>query len=135
MTPAERRWKWVKKSAMPKDLLELMEKLTKDKKKKKESTTKKTITDSGAVSNEPSTDFITQLHTRNDIDVDYTVSFNVKERLDYLKKDRIKGKYSPEYHVKVLNLMVDKMPDKDEDVSLKVEVLILMIGTLFQTAK
>jgi hypothetical protein len=63
--------------------------------------------------------------------VDYTVSFNVKERLEYLKKDRIKGKYSPEYHVKVLNLMVDKMPDKEEDVALKVEVLILMIGTLF----
>lgn len=48
-----------------------------------------------------------------------------------MKKDRIKGKYSPEYHVKVLNLMVDKMPEKEEDVALKVEVLILMIGTLF----
>ena len=63
------------------------------------------------------------------------MAFNVKERLEFLKKDRIKGKYSPEYHVKVLNLMVEKMPDKEEDVTLKVEVLILMIGTLFQTAK
>ena len=28
MTPAERRWKWVKKTALPKDLVDLMDKLT-----------------------------------------------------------------------------------------------------------
>jgi hypothetical protein len=35
MTPAERRWKWVIKSALPKDLVELMEKLANSKAKKK----------------------------------------------------------------------------------------------------
>jgi len=49
MTPQERRWKWVKKSALPKDLVELMDKLTKDKKKKKDTTIKKVVTESGAV--------------------------------------------------------------------------------------
>jgi hypothetical protein len=43
MTPAERRWKWVKKAALPKDLVELMEKLANKKlKKKKESVKKET---------------------------------------------------------------------------------------------
>lgn len=80
-------------------------------------------------------DFVTLLSARNDLDVDYTNSFNVKERLELLKKDRMKGKYSPDYHAKVMQCMVDQMPSKDEDVTLKVEVLLLMIGTLFQTAK
>lgn len=133
MTPAERRWKWVKKQALPKDLLELMEKLANTKaKKKKEQTIKKVTAEAVGVEQEPSSDFVTQLRARNDIDIDYTNSFNVKERLEFLKKDRIKGKYSPEYHVKVLSLMTEKMPDKeDADVTLKVEVLLLMIGTLF----
>ena len=133
MTPAERRWKWVKKQALPKDLLELMEKLANTKaKKKKDQTIKKVTTEAVGLEQEPSSDFVTQLRARNDIDVDYTNSFNVKERLEFLKKDRIKGKYSPEYHVKVLNLMIEKMPDREEnDVTLKVEVLLLMIGTLF----
>lgn len=74
---------------------------------------------------------MTQLRARNDIDVDYTDAYNVKERLEFLKKDRIKGKYSADYHVRVLNLMFEKMPDREEDTTLKVEVLLLMIGTLF----
>jgi len=41
MTPAERRWKWVKKAALPKDLVELMEKLANKKLKKKKETAKK----------------------------------------------------------------------------------------------
>jgi hypothetical protein len=136
MTPAERRWKWVKKSALPKDLVELMETLTKDKKKKKESTVKEVTEETEKDQLEAGgADFVTLLSARNDLDVDYTNAFNVKERLEYLKKDRIKGKYSPEYHVRVMSLMIEKMPDRDEDVTLKVEVLLLMIGTLFQTAK
>ena len=132
MTPAERRWKWVKKAALPKDLVELMEKLANKKLKKKKETVKKETAEAVQGEAEPSSDFVTQLRARNDIDVDYTNSFNVQERLDYIKKDRIKGKYHPEYHVKVLNLMIEKMPDKeDADITLKVEVLLLMIGTLF----
>jgi hypothetical protein len=76
------------------------------------------------------------VHARNDLAVDYNVVFNVRERLEFLKKERIKGKFSPDYHVQVMNLMVENMPDKEEiDITLKVEVLILLVGTLFQTAK
>ena len=75
---------------------------------------------------------MTQVHARNDLAVDYTNSFNVKERLEFLKKERIKGKYSADYHVRVMNLIIEKMPDKEEsDITLKVEVLLLLIGTLF----
>jgi len=38
MTPAERRWKWVKKDAIPEDLAELMEKLSRKKGKKVKTT-------------------------------------------------------------------------------------------------
>jgi len=45
MTPAERRWKWVKKASLPKDLVELMEKLANKKLKKKKETVKKETTE------------------------------------------------------------------------------------------
>jgi len=34
MLPAERRWKWVKKDALPEDLADLIEKLSRKKSKK-----------------------------------------------------------------------------------------------------
>lgn len=45
MTPEERRWKWVKKENLPLDLAELMEKLTRPKKKAKtaDKTDKKSV--------------------------------------------------------------------------------------------
>ena len=131
MTPAERRWKWVKKTALPKDLVELMDKLQSNKKTKKEKVKQQVTTEQSVDQVETQGEFVTQLRARNDIDVDYTDPANVKERLEYLKKDRIKGKYSADYHVRVLNLMHEKLPDREENTTMKVEVLLLLIGTLF----
>lgn len=114
-----------------------MERLTKMKEgKKKEAKVKPTGPGVAEAEAETGADFVTQVHARNDLTVDYSIVFNVRERLDFLKKERIKGKFSADYHVQVMNLMVNHMPDKEElDITLKVEVLILLVGTLFQTAK
>ena len=56
--------------------------------------------------------------------------------MDALKAERVKTKYSPDYHVKTLTLIKNQMPcTEPHQISMKVEVVILLVGTLFQTAK
>ena len=109
-----------------------MERLTKKKESKKKETKIRPAGVAVEAEAETGADFVTQVHARNDLVVDYTNSFNVSEHLEFLKKERIKGKFSADYHVRVMNLMVDNMPDYQEsDIRLKVEVLLLLIGTIF----
>lgn len=70
MIPEERRWKWVKKEALPEDLSDLIEKLSRKKGKKAkvaptEATKDKTVVAEGAEN--AASEFVTQVRTRNDL--------------------------------------------------------------------
>jgi hypothetical protein len=88
MIPEERRWTWVKKEALPEDLCELMEKLSRKKGKKVKAAPteaqkdKKGAEDGAADIN--ASEFVTTVRTRNDLLVDYTIIHNVRERLEIL---------------------------------------------------
>lgn len=78
----------------------------------------------------------TQVNVRDDLEVDYTIILNVNEKLTILKEERIKRKFSATFHVAVLTRMAEQMPFVEyEDLKLKIEVLVLLVGTLFQTVK
>lgn len=100
MTPEERRWKWVKKENMPTDLIELMDMLSKKKQKvKKERTEKQKDNTEGAAVVSDEEEYITEVKTRNDLFIDYTIVANVKERVEVLRQERFKGKYALMFHV------------------------------------
>lgn len=111
MIPEERRWKWVKKEALPEDLAELMEKLSRKKSKKVKAAPSDALKDKkgaedGTADNAAS-EFVTTVRTRNDLLVDYTIMQNVRERLEILTQERFKGKFNMLFHVQVLTLMAD----------------------------
>lgn len=73
---------------------------------------------------------------RRELELDYKEVKNVKETLEVLKSERLKGKFDTYYHVKVLNCMVDQFkPDNLDEKRLKVNVTLYLIGTLFMTIK
>ena len=68
--------------------------------------------------------------------MDFTQFNNATDIFTALKEERLKTKYSAEYHAQVLQKIFDEMPvTKPNQVKLKIEVIILLVGTLFQTAK
>lgn len=139
MTPEERRWKWVKKENMPTDLIELMDMLSKKKQKvKKERTEKQKDNTEGAAVVSDEEEYITEVKTRNDLFIDYTIVANVKERVEVLRQERFKGKYALMFHVQVLTKVANEFVFKENnlfEIQLKVQVLIFLVGTLLQTAK
>lgn len=138
MTADERRWKWVKKEKMPEDLTELIEKLSTKKEKKTRERLIYKPTDAAIDTNEEETEYITTVKTRNDLFIDYTNIANVKERLEILKLERVKGKFNMGFHVQVLTRIADMMVENQNDlfeIKLKVNVLVLLCTTLIQTAK
>lgn len=139
MTPDERRWKWVRKDAMPVELIDIIDKLSRKKVKKTADERKadKQVKATDAVDEgEEGEDYTTQINARTDLLLDYTVILNVRERLVILRQERIKGKFNANFHVQVLTKMATEMKVTDLSESrLKIEVIILLIGTLFQTAK
>lgn len=119
MIPEERRWKWVKKEALPEDLSDLIEKLSRKKGKKAkvaptEATKDKTVVAEGAEN--AASEFVTQVRTRNDLQLDYTVVQNVRERLEILTQERFKGKFNMQFHVQVLSMMAEQMPAQSTDI-------------------
>lgn len=139
MTAEERRWKWVKKESLPDDFAELIEKLSKKKEKKKKDKDIPKAADAAKEDDEElSPEYITTVKTRNDLTIDYTLVQNVKERLEILKQERIKGKFDMGFHVQVLTRIADQMVENVNDlfeIKLKVNVLILLAATFIQTAK
>ena len=87
MLPEERRWKWVKKECIPEELTTLIEKLSKKKKgkgdKQKERDDVKTKVADEVVGGDDS-EYVTTVKTRNDLNIDYSLIPNVKERLEIL---------------------------------------------------
>ena len=76
--------------------------------------------------------WVTNVTTKHLLEADYSEIKAVNENLDELKADRIKGKYSPSYHVEVLTKMVEQMPVKAEsDIEVKISVILYLIGTIF----
>ena len=65
MTPSERRWKWVKREAMPEDLIKLLDQLANKKQKKQKEKADDQNPDAGANAQEtagdaePTVDFMT----------------------------------------------------------------------------
>lgn len=100
MTASERRWKWVKKDALPADLVAIMDILSnKNKKKKKDDDDddddKKK--DNEKEAKEIKEDAMTQIK-RDYLSMDFGDFKNVSEILAALKEERLKTKYSAEYH-------------------------------------
>lgn len=135
MTNEERRWKWVKKECLPDDLTELIEKLST--KKQKKVTVAKKREEESVEEEVDQTEYITTVKTRDDLSIDYSVVQNVKTYLEILKQERFKGKFSPVFHVQVLSRMADQMSDNLDlnETRVKVTVMVLLVGTLLQTAK
>lgn len=56
--------------------------------------------------------------------------------MEALKAERVKTKYSADYHVQVLTKILETMPSVEpHEIKMKVDVVILLVGTIFQTAK
>ena len=67
---------------------------------------------------------------------DFTVIPTVKEVLALLKEERLKSKFSAEYHAEVLQKITEQMPcTKPEEIKMKIEVIIQQVATLFQTTR
>jgi hypothetical protein len=109
MLPEERRWKWVKKENLPEDFVELMEKLSskKGKGEKKERVVSLVTEKKDEGDDEEQNEYITEVKTRNDLLIDYSIILNVKERLEILTQERFKGKFSMDFHVLVLTRMAE----------------------------
>ena len=138
MTPDERRWKWVKKENLPADLAELMERLTRPKKNKKAGADKENKQTKVAGAGEKNDDdFLTQVPKQFYFEVDYSNLANVRDRLDRLQQERMKGRYDALFHVDVLKKIQTDMPEVSElsEIQLRVKVFIQYVSTLLQTAK
>jgi len=75
---------------------------------------------------------------RDDLQVDYSVLANVKERIEVLIKERFKGKYDMLFHADVLRKISDQFEFNEKvlfELRLKVQVLVLYMGTMFAKAK
>jgi len=102
MIPEERRWKWVKKDALPEDLGELMDKLSRKKGKKVKATPtedKKAKEDDESAKDSNAAEFVTTVRTRNDLLIDYTQINNVRLELEILTQERFKGKFNSQFHI------------------------------------
>jgi hypothetical protein len=140
MTPSEKRWKWVLKDCLPLDMLKYIA-LGQTKKKKKDKDEKKdgkvenegVETTGAAADDDKGPGFIVD----NKLELDYKIVKNVEETLEVLKAERLKGKFNPIYHAKVLNLVVDQFnnPQSLSEKRLQINVTFYLIGTLFLTIK
>jgi len=81
-------------------------------------------------------DDVMTLIKRDYLNMDFTVYTTCQEILQALKDERMKAKYSAEYHVEVLQKIFTEMPCVESyEIQMKVSVINLMVGTIFQTAK
>ena len=137
MTASERRWKWVKKESQPAELNKLLEQLSGNKKKKKETAADGEEDDENKVKEEgvEKEDFMTEIK-RDYLSMDFTIYPTCQEVLVALKEERMKAKYSAEYHTLVLQKILDEMPCvESHEITMKVETIILLVSTFFQTAR
>ena len=92
--PSERRWKWVKKECLPLDLKNLLYKPEKEGKKEKE----KVRVEGPNNENEAKEEFMTIVNTQQWLQDDYRIIVNVRDNLEALKQQRLKGKFDSKYH-------------------------------------
>jgi len=100
MTATERRWKWVKKDCLPEDLINLMVKLkivTDDANEESTKRQQRPKAEAGATEEKMT------LIKRDYLNDDFTLFPVCKEVIDLLKEERMKSKYSADYHAQVLN--------------------------------
>jgi len=139
MTASERRWKWVKKESLPSDLVELMAMLLGGKKKDKGAKGAERDGDDEKPKEqqekEVKEEALTQIK-RDYLSVDYHLFVNCQETLQALKEERLKTKYSAEYHALVLGKIFAEMPcQAPNEIRMKIEIIIYLVGTLFQTTR
>ena len=64
--------------------------------------------------------------------IDFKVFANVMEIQEALKEERLKTKYSAEYHAEVLAKMYSEMPCEEvHEIRAKIDITILLVGTIF----
>lgn len=137
MTATERRYKWVKKECLPEDLQKLMDLLLGSKKKQKDDDDP----DKPRPQNQQKEKEVDEEVNLTQIKLDYlSMDFklfpNVSEVVEALKEERLKTKYSAVYHAQVFQKIFDEMPcTQQHEIKMKIEVIIFLVGTLFQTAK
>ena len=131
MTATERRWKWVKQDCLPQDLVQLMDKLKKPKKKDKE------VDDDGnekpkeRETKEAREDVMTQIK-RDYLNDDFSLFPTVKEVIELLKEERMKAKFSADYHARVLDKIFNEMPCKEaHEIKTKIEVISMQVNMIF----
>ena len=137
MTASERRWKWVKKEALPEDLQKLMDQLMgkKQKAKAEDNEDGTAVQATGPAKAEDQELFESQIK-RDYLSMDFTLYTTCQEILEALKEERLKAKYSAEFHTQVLSKIFTEMPCQEvHEIKMKVEVIIYLVGTIFQTAK
>lgn len=73
---------------------------------------------------------------RDFLSMDFTVFSTVSEILQVLKEERLKSKYSADFHCQVLRKIYEEMPCVEEhEVKARIEVIIYLVGTIFQSVK
>jgi len=135
MTATERRWKWVKKESLPADLVTLMDKLRKpskaDKQVDEDGNEQKKVREEKEVRE----DVMTQIK-RDYLNDDFTLFPICKEVIDLLKEERMKSKFSADYHAQVLDKIFLTMPSVEpHEIKTKIEVISMQVNMLFQTAR
>ena len=128
----------MKKEFYPKELEDLIDLIKKrpttSKEQKKQAQTGDDEKDKDQPKDE--VDFITDVRGRDDLKIDYTQLINVKTKLDELRLERRKAKYSAQFHVEVFQKMHEQMPkDSNDATKLRIEVLLLLISTQFQASR
>ena len=108
-----------------------MDKLKKPKKKDKE------VDDDGnekpkeRETKEAREDVMTQIK-RDYLNDDFSLFPTVKEVIDLLKEERMKAKFSADYHARVLDKIFNEMPCKEaHEIKTKIEVISMQVNMIF----
>ena len=130
LTPQERRWAWVKISAYPEELTNLIESLKKKKVTKK--VDKDKTKDDKEEDDLDKEDFITEVKGRDDLLIDYTVIENVTLKLEDLALERKTAKYNAQFHSEIYDKMLEQMPKESNDnKKTRIEIIILLVSSKF----
>lgn len=125
ITPAQRRWKWVKFECLPEE----MKKFIRPPKAEKEVK----IKDPTAVK-KPKAEVVEQVvEIEEDNDLDFTKMDNVEKTLTKLKNQQTSRKnFNIENHIEIFNMI---LVAQAQNLNLSIEVTMLLISTFFMEAK
>lgn len=126
ITPAQRRWKWVKFECLPEEMKKFIRPPKEEKKAK--------VKDEGAKEKKIKVEVTEQtVEIEEDKDLDFSKMDNVEKILTKLKNQQTSRKnFSIESHIEVFNLI---LAAQAQNLNLSIEVMMLLIATHFMEAK